>query len=103
MKLRWEEGEFVFCDLEEIGRFLRKRNPELAVKFWKAAYATFDFIGDNPEIGRVRSDLNKPHLRSGQVRGFTRHLIFYQVEPDRVLFYRVLSGSRDLANELAES
>ena len=103
MKLPWEEGEFVFCDLQDIVRLIRKRNPERAVKFWIAAYATFDFIGDNPEIGRRRFDLQRPDLRSWQVRGFTRYLILYRVDPDRVMIYRVLDGTRNMAGELAES
>ena len=103
MKLPWEEGEYVFCDLQDHGRFMRRRDPERAVKFWRAAYATFDFIGENPEIGRKRFDLKRPDLHSWQVRGFKRYLILYRIESDRVLIYRVLDGTRDLAREVAES
>lgn len=102
MNLPWEEGEYVFCDLQEIGRRIRRQDPERAIRFWRAAYATFDFIGANPEIGRRRHDLRRPEIRSWQVRGFKRFLIFYRVEPERVLIYRVLDGTRDLNREIAE-
>src|ERR1041385_6438461 len=102
MTLGWEESEYVFCDLQEIGRRIQKHSPDRAGKFWRAAYATFDFIAANPEIGRRRYDLQRPEIRSWQVREFNRFIIFYRVEAERVLIYRVLDGARDLNRDIAE-
>jgi toxin ParE1/3/4 len=102
MTLPWEEGEYVFCDLQDIGRRIRKHDADRAVRFWRAVYATFDFICDNPEIGRRRHDLGRPEIRSWQVRGFNRFVIFYRIDSSRVLIYRVLDGTRDLNRDLAK-
>ena len=102
MKLPWVQGELVFCDLREATRFLRKHDPELALRFLRASYDTFDFIGANPEIGRLRLDAGLPDVRSWQVRGFRSYLILYSVEPARVLIHRVFHGSRDIGPELLD-
>lgn len=102
MKLPWDRSPLIFCDLQEAARFLRKRNLEAAERFLEAVYATFDFIGQNPEIGRLRPDLGLPTVRSWKVRGFSRYLILYSVEPTRVLIHRVVHASRDLGPEFLD-
>ena len=102
MKLPWDRSPLVFCDLQDAARFLRKRHPEAAERFLEAAYATFDFIGENPEIGRRRADADLPDVRSWQVRGFRRYLILYSVELARVMIHRVIHGSRSLGPELID-
>ncbi len=92
----WEESEFVLCDLQAAARFIRQSNPEAAVAFLHAAYDTFEFIAQNPEIGRRRADLGFPEVRSWRVKSFRRFLIFYRKLPDKVQIWRVLHGARDL-------
>lgn len=102
MTPRWEESEFIFCDLQGIARYIRVRNPRAARRFLVATYDTFEFLAANPGMGRCRADLGFPEVRSWRVRGFPRHLIFYRMLPDRVQILRVLHGARDLPRELSQ-
>lgn len=57
MNLRWEESEFVLCDLRLAAQFIHRDNPDAARRFLEAAYDTFDFLALNPGLGRQRTDL----------------------------------------------
>ncbi len=48
MTPRWEESEFIFCDLQGIARYIRARNLRAARRFLIAAYDTFEFLAANP-------------------------------------------------------
>jgi toxin ParE1/3/4 len=102
MNPRWDESEFVFCDLQAAARFIRRDNPEAAQAFLEAVYDTFEFLARNPGIGRRRADLGFPGVRSWRVYGFGRYLIFYTETPDRIQIWRVLHGARDLLQSLTE-
>ena len=96
MNPRWEESEFVFCDLQTAARYIRRDNLQAAHAFLKAAYDSFEFLTRNPSIGRSRSDLGFPEVRSWRITRFRRYLIFYRELPDRIQIWRVLHGARDL-------
>jgi toxin ParE1/3/4 len=100
MKLRWEESEYAFCDLQAMARFIRRGNPVAARSFLQAAYDTFEFLAQNPGVGRPRFDLGFPEVRSWHVEGLRRYLIFYREIPGGVQIWRVLHGSMDLQTEL---
>lgn len=102
MNPRWEESEFVFCDLQTAARFIRRDNPQAARAFLEAAYNSFEFLARNPGVGRTRGDLGFPEIRSWRIAGFRRYLIFYRELPDRVQIWRVLHGARDLHNTLSD-
>ena len=102
MKSRWEESEFLFCDLQVAARFIHRRNPSAARAFLVAAYATFEYLAANPGLGRQRADLGFPEIRSWRVHGFRGFLIFYRELPDRIQIWRVLHGARDLHRGLME-
>jgi toxin ParE1/3/4 len=102
MSPRWEESEFLFCDLQEAACYIKRENPIAARNFLEAAYDTFEFIARHPGVGRTRADTGFPQVRSWRVQGFRRFLIFYQDFPDRVRIWRVLHGARDLPAELAK-
>ena len=44
MSPRWDESEFVFCDLQAAARHIRRDNPTAARPFLEAAYETFEFL-----------------------------------------------------------
>ncbi len=100
MNRRWEESEFIFCDLQAAARFIRRDNPAVAHAFLEAAYDSFEFLARHPGIGRTRADLGFPEVRSWRVDGFRRYLIFYRELPDRIQIWRVLHGARDLHQDL---
>jgi toxin ParE1/3/4 len=100
MNPRWEEGEFVFGDLQTAARFIHQDNLIAARSFLEAAYNTFEFLASNPGVGRQRADLGFPEVRSWRIGGFRRYLIFYRELPDRIQIWRVLHGARDLHQTL---
>ena len=100
MNPRWEESEFVFCDLRTAAQFIQKENPDAARRFVVAAYDAFDFLALNPGLGRQRADLGFPEVRSWRIAGFRRYLIFYRELPDKIQIWRVLHGARDLYETL---
>ncbi len=100
MILPVEESEFIPCDLFDIVRRLRPRNPAAAARFIDAFKSSVELLSQMPEIGRARPDLGALEIRSWRVKGFRRYLIFYEALPDRVRLLRVLHGARDLQAEL---
>jgi len=96
MPARYDESEYVFCDLQAIYRYIRSDDEPCARRFLEAAYDTFEFLADNPMIGRPRPEFGHEGLRSWRIQGFRSHLIFYRPQGDRVQIWRVLHGSRDL-------
>jgi toxin ParE1/3/4 len=100
MANRYDESEYVFCDLQASFRYLRKDDEGVARRFLEAAYDTFEYLAEHPLIGRARPEFGHEGLRSWRVEGFRRHLIFYRVLEDRVQIWRVLHGSRDLHKDL---
>jgi len=102
MNPRWEESEYVFCDLQAAARYIRHDNPQAARAFLEAAYDSFEFLACNPGLGRKRTDLGFPEVRSWRIAGFRRYLIFYRELPDRIQVWRVLHGARELHNTLPD-
>ena len=100
MSPRWEEGKFVFGDLQTAAQFIYQDNPGAARSFLESVYDTFEFLARFPGVGRERSDLGFPEIRSWRVAGFRRYLIFYRELPDRIQIWRVLHGARDLRQVL---
>jgi toxin ParE1/3/4 len=100
MNPRWDESEFVFCDLQAAARYIRRDNPAAAHAFLEAAYNTFEFLARNPGAGRRRADLGFPEIRSWRVDGFRRYLVFYRELPNCIQIWRVLHGARDLHQSL---
>jgi plasmid stabilization system protein ParE len=56
MKLLVEESEFIYCDVQDILRYLRRRNPVAAVRFLEAFKSTVDLLSRMPHLGRLRPD-----------------------------------------------
>jgi plasmid stabilization system protein ParE len=65
MPARYDESEYVFCDLQAIYRYIRADDEPCARRFLEAAYDTFEFLADNPMIGRSVPSLGM----RGSVRG----------------------------------
>jgi plasmid stabilization system protein ParE len=77
---------------------------DVAERWYEALLATIQFIKKNPQVGRDREDLTPAGIRSWRVRGFPRWLIFYAVtDKEKVIFYRVRSGTMNLVVMKMES
>jgi toxin ParE1/3/4 len=103
MRAVYEESEYVLCDLRDICRYLRQYNQSTAKAFLETAYDTFEFLAENPAIGRPRPEFGYRGLRSWRMPGFGRYLIFYRELPGKIQIWRVLHGARDLQTILGRS
>jgi plasmid stabilization system protein ParE len=100
MNLPVDESDFIPCDVLDIVRYLRQKNAEAARRFPEAFQATVESLSMMPHVGRRRSDLGIPDIRSWRIRKFPNYLIFYEVFPGRLRLLRLLHSSRDLQAEL---
>ncbi len=57
MKLPIEESDFVFCDVQDIVRYLKKRNPATAIRFLQAFQLATSRLSEMPHLGRSQPDL----------------------------------------------
>ena len=79
-------------DLEEIGLYIARDNPDRANTFIDEIVATYDRISGQPRMGRERPEL-AANLRS---HPHGRYFIFCRIVDAGIEIVRVLHGSRDL-------
>lgn len=94
----------VAIDLIEYAEYLSKDSLDTALRFLDAVESTFIFVAKNPEIGalcKFKSSQAK-HVRFWAIKGFEKHLMFYQPLSDGIEVARVLHGARDLESILAD-
>ncbi len=74
------------------------------IRFFDAAYATFNALLDTPGMGRERPVGNSRiiDVRQWAVSGFEKYLIFYRVVSPGIDIVRVLHGARDIDRVLDE-
>ena len=82
---------------EEVYWLLEKAGSEVAEHWRESVWQTVGLLRTSPLIGRIRSDLKYPGIRSWRVEHFTRWLIFYGLREDALVLYRVRSGTMNLA------
>lgn len=87
-------------DLHRIWRYtVRKWSPEQADLYFNELIETAKLIADNPALELDRSDID-PGIRAIRKN---LHLIFYTVEPDRIVIARILHERMDLKRRLGKS
>lgn len=87
------------------GWYAHNAGVDIAERYLAAFDATVKLIGTQPDIGRMRRfrDRRLKGLRSFAIQGaFRVHIIFYRVEGDAMLVFRVMHGMRDLPRRLVE-
>lgn len=80
-------------------------DEDLAERYLTAFHETKEQLCHQPDLGRIRKfrDRRLARLRSFQIRGsFHKHLIFYRVEDDTLVVFRVMQGMRNLPRRLLE-
>lgn len=81
---------------EEVEWLLENAGGAVAKAWHEAVWETIGFLERHPRLGRQRKDLSESGIRSWRVNHFTRWLIFYRLEGDRIIVYRVRSGTMNL-------
>ncbi len=81
---------------EEIEKLARRAGANTAARWDEGVRRTIKQLSAHPHLGRKRTDLKPPTIRSWRVQGFPRWLIFYRVEEGNLLLLRVRYGAMDL-------
>ena len=78
---------------------------DIAERYLQAFQQTAQYVTNHPVVGILRRfrDPRLKGIRSVQVHGaFRVHLVFYRIEEDVLVIFRVLHGMRDLPRRLIE-
>lgn len=85
-------------DLIDISDYLAQNSPAAALRFLRAAEATFRRLHQFPRLGRPCLFRNPAlhGVRRRMVGGWTRYLVYYRPTDTGIEVLRVLDGRRDL-------
>jgi plasmid stabilization system protein ParE len=86
--------------------YVEEANLQIALRFIQSLERSMDVLSRVPEIGSRRKfrDRSLRDLRSFRVKPpFSRILIFYRIKPERLEFFRLMHGARDLPERLLEN
>lgn len=98
MKLHLVVSPEAWSDVDDIAAFIGKDSPGSAVRFFDAAWASFEMLTEYPRVGPVVEDVEPEWegLRKWAIHGFLSYLIFYRITDDRLEIARVLHGAMNL-------
>jgi toxin ParE1/3/4 len=83
-------------DTIEQYKYFAEQSPDLADRFWSAAYSTFQKLARQPMGERLRPrNIALKGLKLWHVHGFDNQLIFYVASRNAVEIIRVLHAARD--------
>jgi toxin ParE1/3/4 len=92
-------------DLDEAAAYIQRQStPQRAIRFLRAADATFALLAGMPGMG-TRYEPDEPiyaGLRYFPVNRHRKYLVFYRPAPGGIEVLRVLHGARDIAGLVAE-
>lgn len=82
-------AEAIF-DLADIACYIAQDNATAAERWLDSVDRLLQLLAENPEMGEAVD-----HLKSG-LRRYThaRYLLYYRIQADGILLYRVLHGAR---------
>lgn len=84
-------------DVEDCAEYLHAEASDAVAEGWrKALKQAVRLISQVPEIGRVRSDLPQPDIRTLNLRKYPAYLIFYRIEGGHVELLRIRHGMMHL-------
>jgi len=83
------------ADLQEIGDYIARDNPQRAGSFVAELLAHTHKIAERPEACPARPELSEG-LRSC---AHQRYVIFFTASPERVRIERIIHGCRDITND----
>ena len=88
---------------EELEWLNHRAGAEVAGRWYELLTSTINELRRHPRLGRERSDLTPPGIRSWRVNRFRRWLIFYSVREKTLVLLRVRYGTMDLGTIRMES
>ena len=84
-------------DLEQIGDYIAKDNPALALSFVRQLREAALELREAPLAFPM---VPGHHAHGIRRRPVGRYLIFYRAEPDRIIILQILHGARDIESVL---
>jgi toxin ParE1/3/4 len=96
--------DVVIQDLIHISTYISQDNLDAGDRFLYAAEATFQQIAKMPGIGKL-CNFNHPRLsqvRQFPVKGFKKHLIYYQIQGEIIDIMHVFQGSQNIVSILQQ-
>ncbi len=81
---------------EGVEYLAREANKEIATRWENSIYRTLALLQKNPQLGRVRRDLQPDGIRTYAVKDFPRYLIFYTAREKELVLLRVKHGAMNL-------
>ena len=86
-----------WLDLDRHHYWLAKHVGEEVAERWLAsAWETIFYLREHPEFGRLRRDLRHTGVRSWLVHGFPRWTVFYGIQGEYLVLYRIEGGETNL-------
>jgi toxin ParE1/3/4 len=95
-----------YTDIEQIADYLHgKVGAKLALRFLDAAESTSQMLARMPTLGAKceRGPTSSKILRTWQVKGFEKYLIFFRELRSGIEVIRVLHGSQEWEKHLEET
>jgi plasmid stabilization system protein ParE len=85
--------------------YLREAGEAIALKFEAAVEKSFIRLARQPTLGRLRH-FKHPKLAGlrsfGVATPFDKNLMFYRIEEDKIVLWRLMHGARNLGRQLVE-
>jgi toxin ParE1/3/4 len=94
MSLRIVFTTLAQVDIVDTTCYLGEHSENTAAKFFGCVQHSAQRLSEMPELGAV-VQLENQSIRVWSVKDFPNHLIFYQIETDELVVFRVLHGSTD--------
>jgi plasmid stabilization system protein ParE len=86
-----------WADLEAgVAYLAQKASPEIACRWHDEVMATVKRVENQPDVGRLRRELNPSGIRSLIIRRYPRYLLFYRWHDRTVEVLRIKHGMMDL-------
>ncbi len=84
-------------DVAELsGYFFERGGPGVGDRFERALVDLVELLDRNPELGRLRRDLQPAGIRSSVLPGFRNYVLFYRIEGADLILLRLRFGGMDL-------
>ena len=80
------------ADVDDIWTYIARNDRQAADRVVDSIYDRFAMLARQPDLGESAG-----HLTAGLRRTFAgKYVVYYEIEPNRVLIRRVLHGARDV-------
>lgn len=96
--MKYELSELALEDIDSIWEYtVQNWSPKQAEKYYTNIISTINLICQNPEIGRLISEVNNTHKR----KNIGSHMIIYKFQNNTIFVDRILHQTMDIENHIS--